>query len=127
MGKQLCTEYEVHKFCRVTFLIVHQIAFQHLYLDYHPRFHHSLTVFQHPYFNSTEQEPSNTEVLINTALLARIESLEAENHSLRSAEVEKSKNFCLEQIQNGGLFCFYTSFPSFEIAFLSFLDLLYMN
>ena len=75
---------------------------------------------------STDQEPSNTEVLVNTALLTRIESLEAENHSLRSAQVETSKNFCSEQIQHDdGLLCFYTGFPSFEIflAFLSFLNL----
>ena len=61
-----------------------------------------------------------TEVLVNTALLDRIESLEAENRSLKAVSVKKMQPFRIEQIQgNDRLVRFYTGFVSYD--FHSFL------
>ena len=43
----------------------------------------------------------STEVLVNTALLARIESLEVENSRLKTSINSKPQYFRIEQIQNG--------------------------
>lgn len=65
------------------------------------------------------------EVLVNTALLARIESLEAENHSLKhSCNSSSSQLFRIEQIQeNDQLVRFYTGFVSYFI-FITFFEFL---
>ena len=71
--------------------------------------------------------PLNTEVLVNKALLARIELLETENHLLKSNQAKPPTNFCLEQIKNDDkLFTLYTGLGSYKIflAFLNFLALL---
>ena len=70
-------------------------------------------------------EASNTEVLVNTVVIARTESLEAENQTLKSMQVKTAKYFCLEEIQNDDdLFHFYSGFVSFVIS-LAFLEFLY--
>ena len=68
--------------------------------------------------------PLNTEVLVNKALLARIESLETENHLLKSNQAKPPTKFCLEQIKNDDkLFTLYTGLGSYEI-FLAFFEFL---
>lgn len=68
--------------------------------------------------------PSNTEVLVNKALLDRIESLELQNHLLKSNQAKSSTKLCLDQIKNDDkLFNFYTGFVSYEI-FLAFFEFL---
>ena len=65
---------------------------------------------------------SSTEVLVNTALLARIEALEAENARLKS-EPQKA-HFQLEDIEHDdNRVRFYTGFVSYAvfIAFFEFL------
>ena len=65
--------------------------------------------------------PSNTEVLVNKALLARIESLETENHLLKSNQAKPPTKFCLEQIKNDDkLFTLYTGLGSYEIFLVFF-------
>ena len=72
---------------------------------------------------SLEVPSKNTEVLVNTALLARIESLEAENRHLK-ASPQGSQPFRIEQIQgNDHLVRFYTGFVSYMI-FTAFFDFL---
>ena len=70
-------------------------------------------------------DQDETEVLVNTALLSRIELLESENKKLRlDLKSQKPKFFCIENIShNDGLIRFYTGFSSFEIlqAFFEFL------
>ena len=63
------------------------------------------------------------EVLVNNALLARIESLEAENCCLK-ASCSSSQPFRIEQIQeNDQLVRFYTDFVSYFI-FITFFEFL---
>jgi len=72
--------------------------------------------------SSLEIGSSNAEVLVNTALLARIEVLEAENRVLKYKK-KKPGHFRIEQIQHhDDLFRFYTGFISYDIflAFMSF-------
>lgn len=68
---------------------------------------------------------SDTQVLVNKALLSRIEVLEAENKKLRSQlRIQKPKLFRVENIShNNTLVKFYTGFISFEflLAFFQFL------
>ena len=71
--------------------------------------------------------PSDTGVLVNTALLARIEALEAENSRLKK-DLDKVKNkrkyFRLEQVKHDdNLIRFYTGFVSYAV-FLSFFNFL---
>ena len=126
VGEQLCTEYQIHELpsdsadCLSDSL---STSISGLPSDISSQFDIASKLM-----HSTDQ--SNAEVLVNTALLARIESLEAENEVLKSMQVKTSNNFCLEQIQNDDkLFHFYTGFASFEIflAFLNFLALWYMS
>ena len=73
--------------------------------------------------SSLEVGTSNAEVLVNTALLARIEVLEAENGALKSQK-QKPEYFRIDQIQHDdNLFRFYTGFISYEI-FLAFYEFL---
>jgi len=67
---------------------------------------------------------TETEVVVNTALVARIEALEAEARGLRSKHNTKSVQFRLENITHSdSLVRFYTGFQSYEIlvAFFEFL------
>ena len=69
---------------------------------------------------SRESPSDSTGVLLNTALLARIEYLEAENDRLK-ASLSKPQYFRIEQVQHDDhLFPFYTGFTSFAIL-LEFL------
>ena len=73
------------------------------------------------------QPPSDTEVLVNTALLARVEALEAENSRLKR-DLDKCENkrqyFRLEQVKHvDTLIRFYTGFVSYAV-FLSFFNFL---
>ena len=73
------------------------------------------------------QPPSDTEVLVNTALLARVEALEAENSRLKR-DLDKCENkrqyFQLEQVKHDDtLIRFYTGFVSYAV-FLSFFNFL---
>ena len=75
---------------------------------------------------SRESPSDSTGVLLNTALLTRIEFLEAENDRLK-ASLSKPQYFRIEQVQHDDhLFRFYTGFTSFAIC-LSFWDLLFTN
>ena len=72
---------------------------------------------------SQEVPSQSTEVMVNTALLARIEFLEAEN-TLLKASPSKPQYFRIAQIQhNGRLVRFYTGFTSYAI-FLAFFEFL---
>ena len=66
--------------------------------------------------------PNETEVIANTALVAHIEVLEAENKTLRhKLSSQKPKHFRLENIaSNNSLVRFYTGFQSYEILLLFF-------
>ena len=69
----------------------------------------------------------DTEVLVNTALLARVEALEAENYQLKS-DLDKIKSkrqyFQLEQVKHDDkLIRFYTGFATYAV-FLSFFTFL---
>lgn len=69
--------------------------------------------------NITKKE----EVLVNTALLARIEALEDENVHLKTS-LKQLRYFRIEDIKdNDCLICFYTGFGSYMII-MSFLVLL---
>ena len=66
---------------------------------------------------------SDTEVLVNTALVARIEMLEAENRKLKNVS-EVKKHFTIELIaKNDNLIKLYTGFTSYSLflAFYTFL------
>ena len=66
---------------------------------------------------SRESPSDSTGVLLNTALLTRIEFLEAENDRLK-ASLSKPQYFRIEQVQHDDhLFRFYTGFTSFAILF----------
>ena len=68
------------------------------------------------------QVPKSSEVLVDTALLARIEALEAENTRLKTQS--KQTHFRIEDIQdNDKLIRFYTGFVSF-VVFLAFFEFL---
>ena len=72
------------------------------------------------------KEPSDdtAEVTVRTALLARIEVLEAENHSLRSNVASPQQHFRIEQIEHDdSLIRFYTGFPSYRV-FAEFYEFL---
>ena len=72
---------------------------------------------------SRESPSDSTGVLLNTALLARIEYLEAENDRLK-ASLSKPQYLRIEQVQHDDhLFCFYTGFTSFAI-FIAFFEFL---
>ena len=67
--------------------------------------------------------PSDTEVLVTTALLARVEALESENSCLRT-DLDKCKKkslyLQLEQVEHDDmLICFFTGFVSCAV-FLAF-------
>lgn len=70
------------------------------------------------------QPPSDTGVLVNTALLARVEALEAENSRLKRDldKCEKKRQyFRLEQVKHDDkLIRFYTGFVSYAIFLLFF-------
>ena len=74
---------------------------------------------------STQQQTERQAMVVNTALVARIESLEAENRTLKLKLVSKKpRYFCLEDIaHNDSLVRFYTGFDSYEtlLAFYDFL------
>ena len=71
----------------------------------------------------TPQQGQSTEILVNTALLARIEVLEAENARLKTQQKDKVY-FRIEDIQHDDkLVRFYTGFVSF-LVFLAFFDFL---
>ena len=72
---------------------------------------------------STTQVCSTDQPLVTTALLARIEFLEAECSRLQNSE-RKILHFGIDQIKhNDQLVSFYTGFPSFAI-FLAFFQFL---
>ena len=63
-------------------------------------------------------------ILVNTALMARIEALESENMMLKELATRKSAKFCVDEIMhNDHLVSFYTGFKSFYI-FLAFFQFL---
>ena len=68
------------------------------------------------------EPPSDTEVLVNTALLARIEVLEAENSHLKKkmdGMEQRQQHFRLEQVKHDDkLICFYTGFVSYGVFLL---------
>ena len=67
----------------------------------------------------------DTAILVNTALIARIEALEAENRSLKTKEITQPEGaLIIEQIKNDDqLVCFYTGFTSY-VTFLAFFEFL---
>ena len=76
-----------------------------------------------PNDGSTSESCSADQNLVNTALLARIEILEAECSRLQSSE-RKYQHFGIDQIKHDDyLVSFYTGFPSFAI-FLAFFQFL---
>lgn len=74
---------------------------------------------------SNQQQSEQQAMVVNTALVARIESLEAENRVLKLKLVfKKPRYFCLEDIaHNYSLVRFYTGFDSYE-TLLTFYDFL---
>ena len=71
---------------------------------------------------SIDTVPQSSEVLVNVALLARIEALETENASLKL--LHKVNHFRVEDIQHSDkLVRFYTGFVSFMV-FLAFFEFL---
>ena len=72
-----------------------------------------------------DEQPSEAQVVVNTALVARIEALEAEAHTLRS-KLSKTKplHLRLENIAHSDSFvAFYTGFQTYDLllAFYEFL------
>ena len=62
--------------------------------------------------------------LVSVSLLARIETLEAENTRLKKGLPSRETKFTVEQIMNDDkLFCFYTGFKSY-VVFLAFFQFL---
>ena len=83
-----------------------------------------IVVKELPCISTDKPDNSHTDPVVYTALLARIEVLEAENKKLLSETKHSKKSFRLEDIQgNDELICFYTGFASFRIfeAFYEFL------
>ena len=83
------------------------------------------TAYQIHELPSIDTVPESSELLVNVALLARIEALEAENASLKL--LHKVNHFQVEDIQHSAKrVWFYTGFVSFMVflAFLSSLGLL---
>ena len=73
--------------------------------------------------SSSLQASSCESVLVDRALLARIEMLEAENSRLQKKKSEKHK-FCIEDIEHyDKLVRFYTGFVSYAL-FLAFFEFL---
>ena len=76
-------------------------------------------------FDKTGEHSSETQVVVNTALVARIEALETEAHSLcTKLSMKKPLYFRLENIAHSDyLVSFYTGFQSYELllAFYEFL------
>lgn len=74
---------------------------------------------------SATSRRNETEVVINTALVARIEALEAEKRTLaKKLFNQKPKQFCLQEIaDNDKLIKFYTGFDSYDtlMSFFGFL------
>ncbi len=72
--------------------------------------------------SSVSTRQSETSVVINTALVARIEALEAENKMMKNHLCsQKTKHFRLEDIRdNDKLIHFYTGFDSYETLFAFF-------
>ena len=76
----------------------------------------------------TRTEPSSSTVTVNTALLARVEFLEAENQQLKEKVKQlslKRKTFCIKHIAHDDkLVRFYTGFCSYMVllAFFEFLE-----
>ena len=72
---------------------------------------------------SRESPSDSTGVLLNTALLARIDYLEAENDCLK-ASLSKPQYFRIERVKHDNYFFhFYIGFTSFVI-FLAFFEFL---
>ena len=72
----------------------------------------------------------DTAVVVNAALVARIEALESENRSLKEKATPSESPFRIEQIKNNDrLVRFYTGFTSYVIyvTFFEFWDLLSMT
>ena len=66
----------------------------------------------------------DTAVVVNAGLIARIEALETENHSLKEKAIPSVSPFRIEQIKNDDqLLCFYTGFTS-HMIFLTFFEFL---
>ena len=94
VGEQLCTEYQVHELPSDSGDCLSDsfsTSISGLPSDISSQFDSASMLML-----STDQ--SNAEVLVNTALLARIELLEAEDKVLKSKQVKTSNIFCLEQI-----------------------------
>ena len=75
---------------------------------------------------TVKEKLSATEMLVNTALLARIEALEAENSHFKKMDgmEQRQKHFRLEQVKHDDkLIRFYTGFVSYAV-FLSFFNFL---
>ena len=82
----------------------------------------STDISVHELPNEDGQPQSSTEVVVNTALLARIQVLEAENSRLKS--VPQTKHFRLEDIEHDDdLVRFYTGFVSYCV-FIGFFEFL---
>ena len=75
-----------------------------------------------PGMSMDNKQSNETEVIVNTALVARIEALEAENKALRhKLSSQKLKHFRSENItSNDSLVRFCTGFRSYEILVLFF-------
>lgn len=82
-------------------------------------------VHELPHVEDTYSLSFSEKEVLNRALLARIEYLEAENQKLKeSASITRPKHFRLDDIANDdSLVRFYTSFPSYEI-FVAVFDFL---
>ena len=84
---------------------------------------HELPTTENPPSTSSQLTSSELQ-LINRALLARVELLEAENKQLKKALNEKKQYFRLEDIQHDDkLVRFYTGFVSLSV-FLAFFQFL---
>ena len=82
-------------------------------------------VYELPTSSVTSSVPTASEQnLVSVSLLARIETLEAENTRLKKGLPSRETKFTVEQIMNDDkLFCFYTGFKSY-VVFLAFFQFL---